>query len=129
MEWEIFEAEDGSAFVTTDSPVSFFNERIMPPYEAGVGLAGTIVLFPLSSRKLLLMRHPECRSESPLTVLLPSEVVDGVIPISSGTIWGRKLVELTNSRMAHLAHELVVGESADALNMFDLDWIKQPREA
>lgn len=129
MEWEIFEAEGGSAFVTTDSPVSFFNARIMPPYEAGVGLAGTIVLFPLSSRKLLLMRHPECRSEPPLTVLSPGKVVDGVIPISSGTIWNRKLVELTNWRMAHLAHELVVGESADALNMFNVGRLKRSPEA
>lgn len=115
MEWEIFEAAPGTAFITTDSPVSFFNPRILPPAEAGVGLAGTIVLFPLSSRKLLLMRHPECRSQSPLTELPPTKLVDGLISVSQGVIWNRDLVELTNLRMAHLAREFVVGESVDAL--------------
>lgn len=115
MEWEIFEAAPGTVFITTDSPMSFYNPRILPPAEAGVGLAGTKVLFPLSSRKLLLMRHPECRSESPLTELPPAKVVDRSIPVSHGVIWERDLVELTNLRMAHLAYELVVGESADAL--------------
>ena len=115
MEWEIFEAAPGTVFITTDSPMSFYNPRILPPAEAGVGLAGTKVLFPLSSRKLLLMRHPECRSESPLTELPPAKVVDRSIPVSHGVIWERDLVELTNLRMAHLAREFVVGESVDAL--------------
>lgn len=115
MEWEIFEAAPGTAFITTDSPVSFFNSRILPPADAGVGLAGTVVLFPLCSRKLLLMRHPEIRSEPPLTELPPTKLVDGLISVSQGVIWDRGLVELTNRRMAHLAHELIVGENVDAL--------------
>jgi hypothetical protein len=120
MEWEIFEARTGTAFITTDSPVSFFNPRILPPAEARVGLAGTKVLFPLSSRKLLLMRHPECRSEPPLTELPPTKLVDGLISVSQGVIWDRDRVELTNLRMAHLAHELIVGESEDVLK--SLSW-------
>lgn len=115
MEWEIFEAAPGTAFVTTDSPVTFFNSRILPPAEAGVGLVGTVVLFPLCSRKLLLMRHSQIRSEPPLTELPPTKLVDGLISMSQGVIWDRGLVELTNRRMAHLAHELIVGESKDAL--------------
>lgn len=115
MEWEVFEARTGAAFITTDSPVSFYNPRILPPADAGIGLAGTKVLFPLSSRKLLLMRHPECRSQPPLTELPPTKLVDGLISVSQGVIWDRDLVELTNLRMAHLAHELVAGESVDAL--------------
>jgi hypothetical protein len=79
MEWEIFEAATGTAFITTDSPVSFYNLRIMPPAEAGVGLAGIKVLFPLCSRKLLLMRHPECRSAPPLTELPSSKLADGLL--------------------------------------------------
>ncbi len=101
-EWEIFEAETDSCSITTDSPVSFFNPRILPPAEAGVGLAGTKVLFPLSSCKLLLMRHPECRSEPPLTPLPPTKLVDRLISVSQGVIWDRDLVKLTNLRMAHL---------------------------
>ena len=57
MEWEIYEAEPGAAFVTTDSPVSLYNPSILPPSEAGLALAGTIVFFPLSSQRALLMRH------------------------------------------------------------------------
>src|SRR5437879_5090897 len=41
MEWEVVEAEAGSAFITTDSPVSFVNASFVPPAEAGIGLAGT----------------------------------------------------------------------------------------
>jgi len=115
MEWEIFEAAPGTAFITTDSPVSFFNARIPPPAEAGIGLAGTVVLFPLCSRKLLLMRHPQIRSKPPLTELSLPELLDGLIAVSQGVVWDRDLVELTNRRMAHLAHELIVGESMDAL--------------
>jgi len=51
MEWEIVESEVGSSFITADSPVSFYNPACLPPAEAGIGLAGTIVFFPLSSRK------------------------------------------------------------------------------
>ena len=121
MEWEIFEAPTGTAFITTDSPVSFYNPRILPPAEAGGGLVGTKVLFPLCSRKLLLMRHPECRSEPALTELLPSKLSDGLISVSHGVIWDRDLVELTNLRMAHLSRELIVGESADLLNRLCLN--------
>jgi hypothetical protein len=59
VKWEVIKAEDGTAFITTDSPVSFWNAACIPPAEAGIGLLGTVVLFPLSSQYLLIMRHPE----------------------------------------------------------------------
>ena len=37
MEWEVFAAEDGASFITTDSPVSFYNPFFPPPAEAGTG--------------------------------------------------------------------------------------------
>jgi len=49
MEWEIVDAEKGSAFITTDSPVSFYNPAVLPPAETGIALCGTFVFFPLSS--------------------------------------------------------------------------------
>jgi hypothetical protein len=119
MEWEIFEAPSDTAFITTDSPVTFFNPKILPPAEAGLGYAGTKVLFPLSSRKLLLMRHPECRSQPPLTELPPAKLVDRSISVSHGIIWSRDVVELTNQRMAYLSHELVVGQSRKLFPGFD----------
>lgn len=115
MEWEIVEAEVGSSFITTDSPVSFYNPACPPPAEAGIGLAGTKVFFPLSSRKLLLMRHPECRSESPLTILSESTAQSRNVTLSYGAIWDASVVRKTNWKLARLAHELFVADSEGVL--------------
>ena len=120
MEWEIFEAEAGSSFITTDSPVSFYNPACPPPAEPGIGLAGTIVLFPLSSRKLLLMRHPECRSATPLTVLEKPIAQSNTVALSHGIVWDATIVNNTNWKLARLAHELFVAESEAALKQGEL---------
>lgn len=115
MEWEIVEAQRGSVFITTDSPVSFYNPHFAPPTEAGIALAGTIVFFPLSSHYLLIMRHPECRSEHPLKVLDEPEPTDGVIPISFGATWDSEVVTNTNWKLSRLAHHFIVAESEEPL--------------
>lgn len=115
MEWEVIEAEEGAAFITTDSPVSFYNPKCPPPAEAGVALAGTKILFPLSSRALLLMRHPECRSEHPLKVLADSMLGDGAISITHGAVWNKKIVASTNWKLLQLAHHFVVAENKEVL--------------
>lgn len=116
MEWEIVEAEAGSSFITTDSPVSFYNPACPPPTEAGIGLAGTKVFFPLSSRKLLLMRHPECRSKSPLTVLPePTATESKTVALSHGVVWNASIVSNTNWKLAYLAHELFVADNESTL--------------
>lgn len=120
MEWEIFEAEVGSSFITTDSPVSFFNPACPPPAEAGIGLAGTKVFFPLSSRKLLLMRHPECRSESPLTILAEPTAQSKPVALTHGAIWNASVVSNTNRKLARLAHELFVADSKVVLKQGEL---------
>lgn len=120
MEWEIFEAEAGSSFITTDSPVSFYNPACPPPAEAGLGLAGTKVFFPLSSRKLLLMRHPECRSESPLTILAKPTAQSCTVALSHGAIWDASVVNSTNWKLARLAHELFVADSEVVLKQGEL---------
>lgn len=115
MEWEVIEAEEGAAFITTDSPVSFYNPECPPPAEAGIALAGTKIFFPLSSRALLLMRHPECRSEHPLKVLAAPTLGDGVVSITHGTVWNKKVVTSTNWKLLQLAHHFVVAENNEIL--------------
>lgn len=120
MEWEIFEAEAGSSFITTDSPVSFYNPARPPPAEPGVGLAGTKVIFPLSSRKLLLMRHPECRSATPLTILERPTAQSSTVALSHGVVWDATTVKNTNWKLARLAHEVFVADSEATLKRGEL---------
>lgn len=120
MEWEIIEAEVGSSFITTDSPVSFYNPACPPPAEAGIALAGTKVFFPLSSQKLLLMRHPECRSESPLTILAEPTAQNTTVALTHGVIWSASVVSNTNWKLARLAHELFVADSDVVLKQGEL---------
>jgi len=118
MEWEIFEAESGSAFVTTDSPVSLYNPEIPPPAEPGLALARTFVFFPLSSRYALLMRHPEFRTDSDIsavTVLPDPPDEDSKLSIIHGAVWNSRIVNNFNWKMVQLSDHLVVGESKDVL--------------
>ena len=118
MEWEVFEAESGAAFVTTDSPVSLYNPMTLPPAEAGLALVGTIVFFPLGSRHALLMRHPEFRTDpdaSALAVLPEPPVEDGHISITHGTVWTANVVNNFNWKMVQLSDRLVIAESKEVL--------------
>ena len=118
MEWEVFAAEDGASFITTDSPVSLYNAAIPPPAEAGIGLAGTMVFFPLSSRYALVMRHPEYSNgclTSPLEVLPTPVHEDGQIPIIHGVVWDREIVDSFNWKLAQLSFRLIVANSRTIL--------------
>ena len=112
MEWTVVEAEAGSAFITTDSPVSFVNEAITPPEEGGLGLAGTIVLFPLSSRHLLFMRHPECGSLKPLQAVPRSDKKAGRgVKLTFGDLFDASKVRGTNWYLGVLSDSLCVAEN------------------
>lgn len=113
MEWEVVTAGDGASFVTTDSPLSLYNPAAAPPTEAGIGLAGTKVFFPLSSSKTLLMRHPEYVNEGkdPTKVLPLPEHEDGHIEIISGAIWPAEVVDRFNWKLLQLCSNLVVANS------------------
>lgn len=118
MEWEVFAADDGASFIATDSPVSFYNSSILPPAEAGIGLVGTMVFFPLSSRYTLVMRHPEYRQGgviSPLDVLPTPKHEDGQIPIIHGAIWSREVVDNFNWKLMQLSSRLIVAKSSEVL--------------
>ena len=118
MEWEVIAAEEGASFITSDSPVSFYNSSVLPPVEAGIGLAGTMVFFPLSSRCALLMRHLEYSEgsiTSPLEVLPTPTHEDGQIPIIHGTIWNQEVVDNFNWKLVQLSSLLIVGDSPKVL--------------
>jgi len=117
MNWEVVEAAPGSAFITTDSPVTFVNRAFPPHAEAGIGLAGTVALFPLSSRKLLFMTHPEAAFLPPDGRLRrPKESDMSRVPLTHGGVFDREKVRQTNWYMAHTAHHLCVAESEAALS-------------
>ncbi len=119
MEWEVIEAESGSAFITTDSPVSLYNSDCTPPVEAGIALAGTIVFFPLSSRYLLLMRHSEFRlnpSISRLKIISDPKPGNKSISITHGAVWSSEVVKRLNWKLIQLSERLAVGESENAFH-------------
>jgi Protein of unknown function (DUF4238) len=112
MEWEVYQAEAGASFVTTDSPVAFMNQSVFPPAEPGLGLAGTLVLFPLSSRNLLVMRHPECNSAGSLQVLPdPTEEDTTGVKLGFGQVMESEKVRNTNWYLVALSDHLCVAES------------------
>lgn len=113
MEWEVVTAGDGASFVTTDSPLSLYNPAAPPPAEAGIGLAGTKVFFPLSSSKALLMRHPVYVTEEkdPTEVLPTPQRQDGQIAITSGAIWPEDVVNRFNWKLVQLCSTVVVAHS------------------
>lgn len=118
MEWEVICAQAGAAFITTDSPVSFYNSRCVPPIEPGIGLAGTMVLFPLSSTHLLIMRHPQYNKNlmSAVEVLPdPPLQIDTLMAITKGQTWSPTAVANHNKVMAHLAERWVVGQSSEVV--------------
>ena len=118
MKWEVIKAEEGAAFITTDSPLSLWNAACLPPVEAGIGLVGTVVLFPLSSQYLLVMRHPEYRkniSMSCLEVLPEPKRGEDFPSVTTGRVWSKRMVVNHNKAMLHLSNWLVVGQSKETL--------------
>lgn len=117
MDWEIVSAAEGASFITTDSPVSFYNPAALPPAEAGIGLAGTKVFFPLSSKMLLLMRHPSYTrgEDSPTRILDQPPSDDGHLRIDFGATWPQSVVDGLNWKLLKLAEDIVVGNSPDVL--------------
>jgi hypothetical protein len=118
MIWELIEAEDGTSFITSDSPVSFHNVDFLPPTEPGVGLCGTRVFFPINKRFLLVMHHPEGGSgERGASEALPRDldIVNGAVEIRKDSVWGEEQVQRQNWIMLELSQDLVVGESKSIL--------------
>jgi hypothetical protein len=121
MDWHVYSAAPETSFITTDSPVSFCNPVILPPAEAGLGMVGTRVFFPLSSRFALIMEHPEFEYDASdhrsCTRLLPTpEHEDGHLHIIHGGVMDGELVDDLNWKIAMLSSQLLVGESGAVLD-------------
>lgn len=118
MAWTIVTAENGASFITSDSPVSFYNDSVLPPSEPGIGLYGTRVLFPITKKCLLMMTHPEFeRGEKHATEQIGEEVSidDRSIEVRSGAKRGEEFVTTQNQVMFLLSEEGIVGESKEVL--------------
>lgn len=118
MKWEVIKAEEGTTFLTTDSPLSLWNAACLPPAEPGIGLLGTVVLFPLSSKYLLIMRHPEYHKKtrgSSLEVLPEPSRNEVLLPVTTGMVWPKKTVVNHNRMMVHLSDRFIVGQSKEVL--------------
>jgi Protein of unknown function (DUF4238) len=118
MAWEVVEADEGCSFITSDSPVSFFNVAFLPPSEPGPGLLGTAVLFPMDSKHLLILRHPEYEpagQRSPTERVAEDQERHGRIQVTYGEKWNKTKVRRQNWVMLKLSHQLVVGSSMTVL--------------
>ena len=118
MVWELIEAESGCSFVTSDSPVSFYNVKCIPPTEPGLGLYGTIVLFPINSKRLLMMSHPEYQKKEKTAMdKLPSNIIfeDGFMELDRGIVWDEVSVRQHNWLMYQLCDDVIVSESKEIL--------------
>ena len=82
MVWNVWDAPERYAFVTSDNPVTIYNPHMSPSEVAGVGLVGSMLFFPLNSRHCLELFHRESLGEPELDPLTPLDVqpfdVDGV---------------------------------------------------
>jgi hypothetical protein len=117
MQWEIFDSGN-EVYVTSDSPVSLFNPDFRPPFEPGIGLAGTLVLFPINPKKLLVLRHPEQGKMGPSEpVDLDAEPDDHL----RYSVWEEPMtpdqVHLHNQMMVSLADRLVAAPEKGALEV------------
>ncbi|MBX9630107.1 MAG: DUF4238 domain-containing protein [Burkholderiales bacterium] len=111
MEWDIVTAATGSAFVSSDSPVSFHNEGVSPQIEPGIAMVGTRVLFPLDPRHVLILTHsPYTKkpSPSPTMLLPPPPREDGNIAMHFSLTWNAQTVESFNRTLTRLSDRLVV---------------------
>ena len=118
MSWKIFEASEGSSFITTDSPVTFYNKDFLPPTEGGLALVGTSVCFPIDTKHMLVMSHPEYiggKCKSPSDVIQEPEKKDRGIPLGIGTVWTSAEVDRQNWMMTQLAQRFVVANDKEVL--------------
>lgn len=113
MVWEVVEADGEAEFLTSDSPVTLLNEQMIPPCEAGIAQYGTVVVFPISPKFMLFMRHPEYNQEGKKAldnISIDVELEDGVIEIGR-TKWDKKRVDKQNWFMYMQSQDLIAAKS------------------
>lgn len=93
-----FVAREADSFVTSDTPVAIINPR--DPKKRGPGVPGAITVFPISSRRVLLMRDP---ASAPIEV--PSPATDEWVVAINRSILA------TSQRMVISSHVRPLGVS------------------
>ncbi|OGV70465.1 MAG: hypothetical protein A2283_19160 [Lentisphaerae bacterium RIFOXYA12_FULL_48_11] len=118
MIWEIVEAPSGYAFVTSDNPVTIYNPHMGPTADAGIGLLGSHVLYPLTPRYCLQLIHPEIESKVSPDYMQPIEVnafdLKGVT-LRFGTTMSQDLAYATNLVIALQAERFLASNRPDIL--------------
>lgn len=124
MIWEIISAPDGYSFVTSDNPVLFFNKDFPPPrnlpplQEPLVAQIGTSVIFALSPKHLLYLRHPEYDKDMKLshsTLLKNVRMGGGIIKGSHRKGWTKEMAIKQNGMMLRLSDTIIVANNKEVL--------------
>jgi hypothetical protein len=119
MIWKVSEAPRSTPLVTTDSPVSLVHPEFPPPLEAGIGLLGTLVLYPLSPTHLLELSHPEMDGSSKSNFMdeVPIRELEEVshLMVKSGGRLTDEMTCATNMILARLTDRFVVANNEPIL--------------
>lgn len=113
MKWYVISAPEGHSFITSDSPVNFVG-KTPPPNDSPISAPDTSVIFPLTSKYILVMHHPEIENgieslqDEPI---IAKEINDGVISLSSGKDASVDLLQFYNEVIAGLSKDYIVGQS------------------
>jgi len=118
MVWNVWDVPTGYAFITSDNPVTIFNPYMHPSELAGIGLLGSILLYPLTSTHCLELIHPETESEKSPDYLKPIQVEPldvGGIHIRAGRVMPSDLAHTVNCLLGMYAERYLVSSSIDVL--------------
>jgi hypothetical protein len=118
MVWNVWDAPDDYAFVTSDNPVTIYNPRMQPSEVSGIGLAGSTLLFPLNSTHCLELFHAEILFTPSVDPLTPLDVepfdVEGV-RIRAGRTMPSDFAYATNCLQGMHAERYLAGDNIEVL--------------
>lgn len=118
MLWNVWDAPNDCTFVTSDNPVTIYNPHMQLSEIAGIGLAGSILLFPLTSTHCLELFHGEILSNPSLDALTPLDVepfdFEGVRIRAGGTM-PSNLAYATNCLQGLHAERYLAGDNIGIL--------------
>lgn len=119
MQWNVIHPCRGMTFVTSDSPVTFYNTEFPPPTEAGIALAGTKILFPIRPDRILEIIHPEFGRDTnnPLEVIPKPEAVGFNVSICINPNAAlEETVRRINKVIYWQSDRLIVGDNENVLH-------------
>jgi hypothetical protein len=118
MIWNVWDSPKEYIFVSSDNPVSIFNPRAFPPNVAGIGLIGSVLLFPLTPKHCLELIHPEHETEKYPDFLKPIKIkpfdVSGV-RIRAGRTMSYEKAYAVNNMIGLCADRYIFGSRIDVL--------------